>query len=352
MAVVVAEQTRGPLVENVYRGDVAVVDSTGRLLYQAGDAGKVTFWRSAAKPVQAMPLVLTGAARAFGYGLQHLAVMAASHNGEPVHVETVRDALQRAGLSPALLQCGTHPPFDRETAEALAREGKEPEPLHNNCSGKHTAMLALARHLGLPLAHYLDPASELQQRILANVADVTGMTAGAIAIGIDGCGVPVFGLPLRNMAFAFARLADPDRMPAGKEEAGRLFRDAMLAHPYLVAGRKRICTELMTLPGRRFVAKSGAEGVYCVGILPDAVVASPALQAAGAVGGVGIAVKVEDGNNHIRHQVVVETLRQLGVLTAEDLQALARYRVVPVQNCAGKVVGEIRPAFQLEPAAS
>lgn len=345
MSAVVAEQTRGPLVENIFRGDVAVVDSTGRVLYQVGDAGKVTFWRSSAKPIQAMPLVLSGAADAFGFGPQHLAIFSASHNGEKEHVAVALDALAKAGLGPELLQCGAHAPFDRESAEALAAAGQEPGVLHNNCSGKHSGMLSLAKHLGLPLENYLDPESELQRLIRANVADVTGMALDDIAIGVDGCGVPVFGLPIKNMAYAFARLADPSAMPEGKAEAGRRFRDAMIAHPYLVAGRKRICTEMMALPGGRFVAKSGAEGVYCVGVLPHAV--PEALKAAGAVGGIGIAVKMEDGNNHVRQQVTVEVMRQVGLLGADDLDALGRYGTFQVKNHAGRVVGEVRTAFSV-----
>lgn len=345
MAAIVVEQTRGNLVENAFRGDVAVVDSTGRLLFSVGDADKRTYWRSSAKPIQAMPVLLSGAAEAYGFESKHLAIFSASHNGEEVHTRVVLEALQKVGLTTEWLQCGAHAPFDRGATEALEAAGQEPGFIHNNCSGKHTGMLAMARHLGLPLENYMDPESELQKLILANVADVTGVPADQIDLGVDGCGVPVFGLPVRNMAYAFARLADPVRMPAGKAEAGRLFRDAMREHPYLVAGRKRICTELMTLPGSRFVAKSGAEGVYCVGVLPEHV--SETLKAAGAVGGVGIAVKIEDGNNNIRHQVTVEAMRQLGLLTDGDLTSLSRYGVFPVKNYAGRLVGEIRANFKL-----
>lgn len=348
MSVIVVEQTRGPLVENAFRGDAAVVSDEGEVLFQVGDAGKITFWRSAAKPVQAMPVVLTGAAEAYGFGSEHLAIFSASHNGEAVHTETVLKAMELAGLGPELLQCGAHRPFDRLTAEALAQEGREPEPVHNNCSGKHTGMLALARHLGLPLDNYMDPESDLQRLILANVADVVGLPPESIYLGVDGCGVPVFGMPLRNMGWAYARLANPAAMPAGKEEAGRRFRDAMLEHPYLVAGRRRIDTAIMSLPGRRFVAKVGADGVYCVGVLPAAVAQSPVLQAAGAAGGVGIAVKMESGDRDCSHMVAVEIMDQLGLLTDADREALAPWRKKPVKNWAGKVVGETRPVFRLE----
>lgn len=347
MSNIVVEWARGPLVENIYRGDAAVVDGQGRLLLATGDAGKVTYWRSSAKPIQAMPIVLSGAADAFGFGPEHLALFCASHNGEPVHTGTVLDALQKAGLTADLLRCGAHAPYDKETAEALVAAGRAPEAIHNNCSGKHTGMLALARHLGLPLDGYLDPASQVQQVILASVADVVGMQPEQIAIGVDGCGVPVFGLPILNMAWSFARLADPTAMPAGKEGAGRRFRDAMLTYPHNVAGKRRICTEIMSLPGRRFVAKSGAEGVYCVGVLPQAVAASPFLRERGITGGIGIAVKAEDGNTEVRHMMVIEVMRQLGLLTAEDLAAMARYRTQVIKNHAGKVVGEKRVVLTL-----
>lgn len=346
---IVVELTRGPLVESVFRGDAAVVDSTGRLLFQVGDGGKVTFWRSSAKPIQAMPVVTTGAADAFGYTAEHLALFCASHNAEPVHTSTVLDALQRAGLSPEYLQCGPHYPYDRVTADAMREAGEEPGRIHSNCSGKHSGMLAIGKHLGLPLDDYLNPASEIQQVILASVAEVCGLPKEQVAIGVDGCGVPVFGMPLANMSLAFARLADPDRMPEGKQDAGRRMREAMIAHPYNVAGRGRICTELMGLPGGRFVAKSGAEGVYSVGILPAVAAVSPVLRQAGAVGGVGITVKAEDGNTDTRHLMVVEILRQLGVLGEEDLSALSKYRPVAMKNWAGKVVGEKRTAFTIEP---
>lgn len=349
MSVIVAEQTRGPLVENLYRGDAAVVDATGKLLFQVGNGEKKTFWRSAAKPIQAMPIILSGAAREFGFKPEHLAIVAASHSGEPVHTETVLSAMQLAGLSFELLQCGVHNPFDKLATKALAEAGRAPEQIHNNCSGKHTGMLTLAKHLGLPTENYMDPDSELQQLILDNVADVVGLPKEQIAIGVDGCGVPVFGLPLRNMAYAYGRLSSPELMPAGKAEAGQQMRDAMLENPYLVAGRRRIDTTLMTLPGRRFVAKSGAEGVYCVGILPEAVQTSPLLRSAGATGGVGVVVKAEDGHKDIRHLMVVEILRQLGLLTEDDLKVLAWYRSMPIKNFAGRLVGEVRPNLTLEP---
>jgi L-asparaginase II len=342
MSAIVLEMTRGPIVENRFRGSIAVVDGTGRLLLAQGDPAMVTYWRSSAKPIQAMALITTGAADRFGFRPEHLAIFSASHNGEPVHTATVAEALQLAGIGPEALRCGIHAPFDKETAAATP----EPGAIHNNCSGKHTGMLALARHLGEPLETYLDPASPLQQRILATVAEAVGLEPSAIAIGVDGCGVPVFGLPISHMAWAYARLADPSQMPAGLVEPARRFRDAMRAHPYLVAGRRRICTALMeTLP---VVAKSGADGVYSVGLLPEAVERSRILRDLGAQGGIGLTIKMESGAGRERDLVIVEVLNRLGLLGEAELAALAQWRPGPIKNHAGTVVGEVRFTVSLQ----
>lgn len=346
MTAILAELVRGPLVENIYRGDIAVVDGAGRVIASVGDVEKVTFWRSSAKPIQALPLLVEGAADAFGFTDTHLAIFSSSHNAEPAHQEAVRDALAKAGLDASHLKCGPHPPYDRETAKEMASRGEAPTVIHSNCSGKHTGMVALAQHMGYPLADYLEPQSQVQQLILRYVARAVDLAPEQVAIGVDGCGVPVFGMPIRNMALSFARLAEPELMPdttlAG---AARRMREALVNQPYLVAGRGRLCTDLMGLPGRRFVAKSGADGVYCVGVLPEAVAQSPILREMGVTGAIGIAVKAEDGHTIARHMATVEALRQLGLMTPSDLEALAAYSPTVVMNHAGTTVGEWRSAF-------
>jgi len=347
LSTVVVELRRANLVENLYRGDIAVVDAQGRLLFSTGDSGKVTYWRSAAKPIQALPLLTSGAADAFGFTDSELSIMAASHSGEPIHVQTVAGALRRAGLMPNLLQCGVHAPTDQESAQALQAAGQEPTVLHNNCSGKHAGMLALATYLGLPLHDYLAFDSELQQLILKSVAEVVGLPVQAIQLGVDGCGVPVFGMPLLNMAVAFARLAHPEAASGQSAIGLRRMRDAMIRFPYHVAGRHRICTELMTLGHGRFVAKSGAEGVYCVGVLAEAVATSSVLRSAQVTGGIGIAVKAENGDSTTRHMMIVEALRQLDLLTPSDQDSLSHYGPSQIKNHAGRVVGELKPVMQL-----
>lgn len=342
MCEVLVEGTRGDLVELIHRGHVAVVDATGGLLYSAGDPDKLTSMRSAAKPIQAIPIIESGAADRFGLDSGDLAIICSSHNSEPVHIEAVTRLLAKLGLSEEALQCGTHPPFDRRSADEIIRGGRELSPAYSNCSGKHTGMMALAAFLGHPLEGYFLPGHEVQQIILDTISQVTEVPRSEIRIGVDGCGVPVFGLPLRAMALAFARLADPDRMPESKQEPARQLRDAMLKHPYLVAGRNRICTALMQKAPGKVVAKSGADGIYCVGVLPGVVSG-----VSDHLPGIGIAVKIDDGSDRARHPVVMETLRQLGALTGEELDALGWYHRTPIKNFRGETVGELRPAFRL-----
>lgn len=327
------EIVRGDLVESIHRGDLAVVDYTGRLLYSVGDPqGKITFIRSASKPIQAIPIITSGAADHFGFTEQELAVFCASHAAEQIHVETVLGILEKIGLTASALQCGRHLPFNKEAADKLVRSGQEPSEVHCNCSGKHSGMLALAQHMGWDVASYLSIEHPVQQAMLQSMATFAGMEAKDIAIGVDGCGVPVFGLPVYNMALAWARLANPEGLDSANAQAAQRITRAMTAHPLLVAGTGRLCTGLMTHLNGRLVAKSGAEGVYCVGILGQ---------------GIGIAVKIEDGNGRATGPAIIDALRQIGFLTPADLENLKEFHNPIIYNHRRDVVGETRAAFTL-----
>ena len=326
--------TRGPIVESVHRADVAVADSAGRILFWAGDPGKVTFWRSSAKPIQAVPLIETGASARFGFEDREIAVMCASHSGEDVHMRAVAGILSKIGLDDSVLACGVHPPLDRASARKLLACGVAPWQLHCNCSGKHAAMLSVAVHMGYPVSGYFRPDHPVQRLMLHEVSLFTGIREDDISIGVDGCGVPVFGLPLAAMARAFATLVRPGQLPNAAAAAGaQRVCDAMRAHPYMVAGRGRLTTALMEVAGDRLVAKSGAEGVCCVGVLDL---------------GLGVAVKIEDGNARAAGPVVIEVLARLGVLDGEGLAALAEHHHPHVLNHRGEVVGDIIPGFELK----
>ena len=342
------EVTRGPIVESRHYGHAAVVDSTGRLLYQTGDPELVTYMRSSAKPIQAIPVVESGAADEFGFDEKDLALVCASHSASEEHTARVLGMLGKLGLEETALQCGPHLPYDPETSAFMQSRDLKPTARHSNCSGKHTGMLAMARRMGVPVEGYLEPTHPVQQRVIQVMSEVCGVPRESIAIGVDGCGVPVFGMPLARMAYGFARLAEPATLGEERGRAATRLRDAMRANSFLVAGKGRLDTDLMQTAGDRLFSKTGAEGVYCIGILPGKATAVPEPYRSR---GLGIAIKADDGAGRGSNAAVVETLRLLGVLGARDVEALSVYRVGPVKNLAGRVVGEIRPVVQLQALA-
>jgi len=342
VAPVVVEVVRGSLVESRHRAMLVACDPHGRRLFGLGDAGFVTYLRSAAKPIQALPLVMSGAAHHFGITRKELAIICGSHSGESVHVETVAQLLEKIGLRETALQCGVHPPFDPETARRAGPEGLTP--LHNACSGKHAGMLALARFWRSDLASYLDPEHPVQREIRGALARLADLPPSEIGIGIDGCSAPTFALPLERIALAYARLVNPEA--AGLEApwcaAIAEVTRAMREYPEMVGGtRRRVDTDLLRETGGRVLAKAGAEGVYALGIFP-----CPRFPE-----GAGIAIKIEDGDERrARTLVVLEVLRQLELLDGAALDKLSAYYSGAVRNHRGVVVGIVRPCFRLEGA--
>lgn len=332
------EVRRGGLLESVHRVHAALVDAAGNLLAYAGDPRRVAYWRSAAKPLQLIPFVAAGGDRVYGLGPADLAVMAASHHGEDAHVRQVQHILARTGFDEAALQCGAHPPIDREAAERLLRAGEKPRPIHNNCSGKHAGMLAHARLLGADPARYREPDHPVQRRILETIAAFAGIGQEEVALGVDGCGVPVYALPLAAMARAYARLSRPEAAEgalalsfASADEisaaAARVVA-GMQAHPHLVAGRGSANTAMLEALSPAIVAKGGAEGVYCLG----------------HTSGWGIALKVEDGGQRAAAPAALELLALLGFVDDADPR-WDEHRRPRVLNVAGRVVGEIVPVL-------
>ena len=331
-SVVLAEVTRGRIVESMHFGDVAVVNKEGRLLYYGGDPGKVTYMRSAAKPLQAIAYVERGGHERFGLSDQEIAVTCASHSGEEVHVETVYSVLGKIGLDESYLQCGTHSPFHRPTALRMAAEGRKSTAVHCNCSGKHAGMLALSVLLGADPRRYLDATGPVQRMILETASEMMGVSPDSVILGIDGCGVPVYGVPLTAMALGFARLSDPSGLRCGRARAVETISRAMRSHPQIVAGTGRFTTGLLTQAGDKILAKSGAEAVYCMGL---------------AGKGVGVAFKVVDGESRPIAPAAVEILRQLDAITPADIKALENWAHPVLKNLRGEACGEIRPAFKL-----
>ena len=337
------EVRRGGITESRHRGHIVGVLPDGEIIALLGSPETVTYLRSSAKPHQAIPLIASGAADRFGFDEREIALACASHSGEPIHVEVATSMLRKIGLQPDALKCGVHEPFSIEATEALRAAGTKPTPLHNNCSGKHAGMLALALHLGAPIETYHLAENPVQKEIANTVSQFSGIAVQDIAIGVDGCGVPVFGITVKAMAMMYARLISPpsDFDEATRKACARIV-GAMMDHPELIGGTKdRLDTEIMLAAKGRLVSKVGAEGVYTVGIVPSEEWPN----------GLGLALKIEDGDDkRARPVVVIESLRQLGILKDESLEAVARYAFFPVQNRAGDVVGEVTAGFKLNVA--
>ncbi|HLM78350.1 MAG TPA: asparaginase [Rubrobacteraceae bacterium] len=318
---------RGDLIESVHYGRYVFCDAQGERKDYLGDTEGYVYLRSSAKPFQALPLVFSGAADAFGLTSEELAVACASHSGEPRHLAAVRSILHKAGLSESDLQNGTHPPRHALTAARLARNGDTPRPIHGNCSGKHAGMLAVCVYAGWDPAGYRDPEGPLQKLVQRTVAKLCGIEPEAIRTAGDGCGVPVFALPLQKLALSFARLFTDDAkaFPEDLLEAVCRVRDAMRVHPFMVAGTGRFDTSIMKETD--LIAKSGAEGVF----------------AAGSPEGWGLALKVSDGASRAVAPTALAVLNRKGVRVPMEIE------VGTMKDLHGKAVGKVAPLLQNNP---
>ncbi|HLR08807.1 MAG TPA: asparaginase [Bacillota bacterium] len=326
---------RGNVVESTHDVHIAVVTVDGNLIAYYGDAHRLIFARSAMKPFQALPVVESGAMEAFNLTEKQLSLFCASHSGEPFHREQVLDVLQKINLAENDLQCGTHMPKDEASYKQLLREGKGLTPVYSNCSGKHAGMLAGCVQQHFDIATYRDINHPYQQQIIEVIADISGYKKDNIETSIDGCGVPVHRIPLARVALLFARLAAPDAWREGKEKRKRSLkriRNAMTAYPEMVAGTKRLDTDLMKAYGGRIVAKGGAEGVHCFGDSKT---------------GIGVALKIADGNARGTQVASMEVLKQLHIGDESIWNELFDYHYPPILNMRDERIGEIRSNFTL-----
>jgi len=318
--------TRGGIVESVHLIRYAIAGAQGRIIDSGGDIDSATFLRSSAKPLICAAVVASGAAERYGLTDVELAVASGSHSGEPFHVAAVRGLLAKIGLDESALCCGAHPPIHAPSAQALSAAGARPLPIHNNCSGKHAAILTLAMHRGGGPHGYLSPEHPAQKEVLDGCARLLEVPRASFAVGVDGCGVPVIAVPMRTAAAFFARLAHPQRFGPHWSAAVARVRDAMIAHPEYVGGTERFDTALMRAGSGCLLAKGGAEGYHAVSALAH---------------GVGMCLKVADGNPRAVPPAVLARLVGAGIMTREAQCELERYREPPVSNHAGTVVGEI-----------
>ncbi|MDR3527437.1 MAG: asparaginase [Rhizomicrobium sp.] len=316
---ILVEVTRGDLVESVHRGAIAIVDAEGVLRFALGDVASPVYTRSSLKPIQALPLLESGAAEAFHVSDDEVALACASHSGETIHTGTVEEWLERIGCSEADLACGPQLPRHEPTLRNLLANQEKPSRLHNNCSGKHAGFLTLAKHLGAPIAGYVNISHPVQQAVLATLARLSGVSNPAS--GIDGCAAPNFAIPLTAFARALAQIA-------GKKTQGaeRILR-SMMAYPELVGGSGRFCTQVMRAANGKAAVKVGAEGVYAA-MLPEL--------------GLGVAIKIDDGAVRGAEVALAVVLEKLGVVKAD-----AGLDSHPITNTVGTTVGYVRVASDL-----
>jgi L-asparaginase II len=325
---VLVELTRGSMVESVHRGSIAILDADGRMRLSLGDVESPVYSRSSLKPMQAIPLVESGAAQAFGLSDEEVALACASHSGEPMHTERVSIWLERLGLSESDLACGAHASRYEPVAEAMVRRGEKPTRVFNNCSGKHTGFLTVARHWDIATNGYEQVSHPVQQAVAAALRELSD--AKELTYGIDGCAAPNFATSLTQFARAAARMASPIRLSAERAAASRRLLSAMIAHPELVSGTGRACAILMRAATGRAAVKAGAEGFFA-GWIPTS--------------GLGIAIKIDDGAGRAAETTIAAVLDALGLLDYSE--AARKILRTPILNTRGATVGERRPAAAL-----
>ncbi len=329
---VLVEVLRGAIVESSHRGSVAVIDADGGIVMAIGDVDQPVFPRSAVKAIQALPLLESGAADAYGFGNRELALACASHSGEAGHASLAADMLDTAGLDRDALECGTHWPLGEAATIDLARSGAEPSQLHNNCSGKHAGFLCTCRHMGIDHRSYVDYGHRMQAMLRGTMEEVTGAIHGEANVATDGCSIPTYAVPLRSLALGFARMATGVGMGVERIKAAKRIFAACMAEPFYVSGSGRMDMLLMEAGQGRIFVKTGAEGVYCAA-LPEQ--------------GLGIAIKCDDGATRASETIVAQVLARLlasDTALAAKMSELARPVIRSRRQAA---VGQVRPAEAL-----
>jgi L-asparaginase II len=334
---------RGGVVESVHYGSIAVVNSSGKLVAWYGNPSTISFFRSSAKPLQAISLIEMGGVDRFSMTGEEIAITCASHSSTDLHLKTIYQFQKKIGVTESDLRCCTHQPSNQFVRAKLRDQGLSPTQNHHNCSGKHTGMLGLAAIMNVSAKDYIAPDHPIQKQILTVMAEMCGLETSEIKLGIDGCSVPTFAMPLFNAALGWARLVDPQDLPDSRKIACQVITQAMVENPYFVAGPGRFDTRLMEAGEKRIISKAGAESYQTAGLFPDPQTTDTY--------GYGIALKISDGDQgkRARKAVMIEILRQLKILSSEQISKLED--IGPYQeysNQCQRVIGEGKPCFQLK----
>ena len=317
---IIAEVTRGPIVESRHHGAYVVCDAKGKVFISAGDVNAPIYPRSAIKAFQCLPMIESGAADAFGFTDEEIALCCSSHSGEPEHVRVATSILAKCQVDETCYECGAHYPSSKEATYELVRHGEKPKQIHNNCSGKHAGMLALARQLGVESKDYVKLDHPVQRAIAKTIEELCEVDLSNAPVGVDGCSVPTWAMPLHNMALGFAKLCDQTHAPYQ-----RIIRAAR-NHPFMIAGSGRFDTRVMQAVPRLFM-KFGAEGVFC-GCIPHA--------------GLGFAVKCDDGAARAVEVAMISVALKLDVWTPEEREKLSGFHQETMKNWRKIEVGEVR----------
>jgi L-asparaginase II len=325
--------TRNDYIESIHYGYVCVVDSSGRVLYNLGDYNTRIFFRSSAKPVQIIPFIQSGAANAFNFSKKEIAIACSSHSGQKFHQETIREILLKLGLNEANLHCGIMSPYSEEENKRLLAQMQSPSVYHCSCSGKHSAMLALAKFRGHNTNDYEKITNPVQQEILKVIAEFADQKSHSIPIGTDGCGAPIYLLPINKIALSYARLVNHSQNPESPyHQSCKTVFESMTQFPEMVAGNYEFCTELMQVTGDKLIGKVGCEAVYCLGIKE---------------GNLGVCVKIIDGNERAVYPVVIQVLKELEILSSTEFNSLKHWYRQALKNNLGEITGEILPGFSI-----
>lgn len=326
--------TRNKYAESIHHGCICVVDPKGEIIYQKGGIDTKFFFRSAAKPIQVLPFIKSGGAMAMNLSLKEISAACASHTGEEMHQKAVSGILSRLGLDESSLHCGTMVPNNKDEHRRLIKEGYEPSVLHASCSGKHAAMLAYSKYMGCDISNYEDKSHPVQKEILKTIGFFADEKPDEIPLGTDGCGLPIFLLPVRKMALSYARLAKfAQETDSPYHNACKTVFEAMTAYPEMVAGSHEFCTELVSATKGKLIGKIGAEAVYCIGIKK---------------GSMGVCIKIADGGERAVYPVVVQLLLELGILEKNEYEELKHWHHVRLINNLKEHIGYIIPVFRME----
>ncbi len=333
MSEILCEVYRNQTVESVHYGSIVVCDNKGTVLYYCGDPEMITFSRSSAKAFQFLPVYESGATKRFGHSLQQTAIMLGSHNGSQLHQKVAKSNLDLIGLDESYLKCGTHLPVELKLKGEVPVAGEEYSPLAHNCSGKHTGQLALSVHIGDDPHNYIDPDSKTQRMVRQAVSEAYDYPADKFGMGTDGCSLPNFALPLRNMAKAYACIVTRTANSELRREAYQVVIDAMTQHPLMVSGNMRSDLAVTKACKGDVILKVGGEAVETIGVLSK---------------GLGICIKTADGNTRGLYPAICETLRQLGVIDDATFAALKAFSRTPIYNDRKILIGEVVPTFKLK----